>query len=205
MTKNTDAKNSITVGLIDNFDSFTFNIVHYLEALNCEVQVLRNDVVLSNDISKWDAVVISPGPGLPQEAGDLLVFIKQNFQRLPILGVCLGMQAIQVFFGGELYNLDHAYHGEQHDLQVLQPHALFNACPANFKVGLYHSWAVKKDASLCFDILAQLSDGTVQAFAHRNLPIYGVQFHPESIMTSHGKQIIANFVALVHQKNSKLV
>lgn len=194
------AKKSLKVGLIDNFDSFTYNLVHYFEGLDCEVDVIRNNELLAHDISEWNAVVISPGPGLPDEAGGLMTFLQENHQRMPILGVCLGMQAIQVFFGGVLYNLQNVFHGEPHELEVINTHPLFEACPSRFKVGLYHSWAVKKEASLPFDILAQLSDGTVQAITHKTLPIYGVQFHPESIMTEYGMQIIANFVELIHQK-----
>jgi para-aminobenzoate synthetase component 2 len=197
--------NTIKIGLIDNFDSFTYNLVHYFEGWNCEVEVLRNDAILTSDTSKWDAVVISPGPGIPEEAGDLLAFLNDNFHKFPILGVCLGMQAIQVFFGGSLYNLKNVYHGEPHELAVLIPHPLFENCPTHFNVGLYHSWAIKKSSSLPFEVIAELSDGTAQAIAHKDLPIYGVQFHPESIMTEHGKQIIANFVELVRQNKCKFV
>lgn len=190
----------IRIGLVDNYDSFTYNLVHYLQGINCEVDVVRNNTILSQDISKWDAVVISPGPGIPEEAGELLPFLNTYYNRLPILGVCLGMQAIHVFFGGQLYNLNKVYHGEQQDVELLKHHPLFENCPSLFGVGLYHSWAVKKSKDLPLNILAQLKDGTIQAFAHKTLPIYGVQFHPESIMTEYGKQIIANFVAMVSLK-----
>lgn len=180
--------------VVDNFDSFTYNLVHYLEALGSEVTVIRNTEADIDHLNSFDKIVLSPGPGLPREAGSLLQLIAQNYKRIPILGVCLGMQALGDFFGEKLYNLDEVKHGVSEKIRLITPGKLFKNLPVEFEVGLYHSWAVElKDNSIFFPT-AVSNNGVMMAFEHKHLPLYGVQFHPESVMTDVGKQLLINFL-----------
>lgn len=180
--------------VIDNFDSFTFNLVHYLEAFDCRVDVLRNNELAGKDFSSYDKAVLSPGPGLPHESGDLMAFIGDYHQQLPILGVCLGMQALGQFFGAELVNLDQVKHGVSETIHISRPGKLFRGLPPELEVGLYHSWAVCLPGESLFEEQARSASGVLMAMEHKILPLYGVQFHPESILTERGKEIIFNFL-----------
>ncbi len=182
--------------LIDNYDSFTYNLVHDLERIaNLHVEVLRNDE-LHHLRMDFDAYVISPGPGLPNESGNLMTFMsKLANSNAPVLGVCLGFQAMVEHSGGSLYNLNHVRHGMPFPLEVLETSPLYINTPLSQEVGLYHSWAVKrKTLPSEWLISAQSSEGVVMSAHHHTLPWIGVQFHPESILTTNGKEILKNWV-----------
>jgi anthranilate synthase component 2 len=181
--------------LIDNYDSFTFNLVHYLESFDCKVTVKRNDEVTLTDLFKKDALILSPGPGLPADAGQLMLILKDAIGTIPILGVCLGMQAIALTFGDNLYNQANVKHGVQELCSQCSESILYVDIPTQFKVGLYHSWAVQLafDSPLMATSFSQ--DSVLMSLEHKELPIFGLQYHPESIMTEVGKQIIFNFLA----------
>ena len=182
--------------VIDNYDSFTFNLVHYLEELDCTVTVKRNDQFDLGEIAHYDKIVLSPGPGIPDEAGLLKAVIKKYAKTKPMLGVCLGHQAIAEVFGGTLSNLTTVFHGVASSISVTQEDPLFKGLPASFDVGRYHSWVVNKPLPEGFVLLAEEENGQVMAFKHDTYPIYGVQFHPESIMSEHGHQILKNFLEI---------
>lgn len=180
--------------ILDNYDSFTFNLQHYFEALNCEVIVQRNDEVDHNLIIASDAIVLSPGPGLPINAGSMMDIIKNYHLSKPILGVCLGHQALAEFFGGSLFNMDRVMHGKEVSM-IHESSSLFIDIDSPLKIGLYHSWAVDLSSS------SLISTGAWKdvnmAFEHPKLPIFGVQFHPESILTQSGKEILKNFLSKI--------
>ena len=182
--------------LLDSFDSFTYNLFHYLEGLNCDVKVARNDQITLAEIQEFDKIILSPGPGLPEDAGILMDVLKEFAAKKPILGVCLGMQAIALHFGGSLYNLDKVKHGVAENVSQLTKSAIFKNIPQNFEVGLYHSWAVNSD--LPTDLISTVisENQVLMAIEHKSLPVYAVQFHPESILTPLGKKIIQNFIEL---------
>ena len=182
--------------VIDNYDSFTFNLVHYLEELGCTVTVKRNDQFNLEEVAGYDKIVLSPGPGIPDEAGLLKATIEAYASRIPMLGVCLGHQAIAEVFGGSLTNLSTVFHGVASQMTILQDDALFAGLPSSFDVGRYHSWVVNKPLPEGFILLAEEENGQVMAFKHETHPIYGVQFHPESVLTPDGKQLLKNWVAL---------
>lgn len=171
--------------------------MHYFEAFDCEVTVVRNDEISFDNIYEFDKVVLSPGPGLPKESGELMKMISHCVEsNIPLLGVCLGFQGIIEHFGGEIYNQNEVKHGVAETCFVQSPSVLFDGIPDEFKVGLYHSWACK-EAMLPAMLrpTAVNNDGVLMALEHTELPICGVQFHPESIMTENGKQIIQNFLS----------
>ena len=182
--------------VIDNYDSFTFNLVHYLEELNCEVTVKRNDQFEMDEVATFDKIVLSPGPGIPDEAGMLKPVIEKYAKTIPMLGVCLGHQAIAEVFGGTLTNLSTVFHGVSSSMTVLQDDPLFADLPKRLEVGRYHSWVVDKPLPKGFIILAEEENGQVMAFKHEKYPLYGVQFHPESVLTPQGKKMLENWVSL---------
>lgn len=182
--------------LIDNYDSFTYNLFHYLEPLVNEVVVCRNDAFELHTATQFDRIVFSPGPGLPKDAGVMPQLIAQYHQTIPMLGICLGMQAMAENFGGSLLNLKEVLHGVQSQCTVLQPNeALFKHLSNPFAVGHYHSWVVDK-ATLpsCLEITAENEHGHIMALRHKTAPLRGVQFHPESVLTPEGRQMLANWV-----------
>lgn len=181
--------------LIDNYDSFTYNLVHYLEGANTEVTVWRNDAISFQELSTFDAFVISPGPGLPAEAGLLTKFIEHAVAiKKPILGVCLGFQALVEHFGGTLFNQSRVRHGVSDSCRITASSRLFQGMPEIFPVGLYHSWAAEPHHfPESLQITALSERDVIMAFEHQTLPIFGVQFHPESILTENGRQLIRNF------------
>lgn len=182
--------------LLDSFDSFTYNLFHYLEAMGCEVKVARNNEITLAEVEEFDKIVLSPGPGLPENAGILMDLLQEFAVRKPILGVCLGMQAIALHFGGSLYNLPNVKHGIAEIAHQKEESLLFKGVSKKFEVGLYHSWAVNKELPKELKVTAISEKGVLMAIEHHDLPIYAVQFHPESILTREGKKIIQNFISL---------
>jgi anthranilate synthase component II len=190
--------------LIDNYDSFTWNLVHYLEQMVDEVVVLRNDDPGCLEPAGYDGVVISPGPGLPCEAAFTLDAIGLASGRIPLLGVCLGLQAIVVYFGGSLCNLPEVLHGRQCTSFVAQPDVpLFQEVPRVFKTGHYHSW-VADPQCLPDELIITATDefGNIMAIAHRDLPVMAVQFHPESVLTPDGMRMISNWVQVIRNRKT---
>ena len=179
--------------LLDNYDSFTFNLEHYLTGLGVQVEVVKNDA-LDIDPLAYDGIVLSPGPGLPQDAGRMNELLSLAESKIPVLGVCLGMQAIAEFLGGELYNLPNVKHGIQETVQLLKS-PLFEKLPEKIEVGLYHSWAVLEQSG-DFQVTALSESGVAMALSNNDRKLYGVQFHPESVMTPLGKTILENFIRL---------
>jgi anthranilate synthase component 2 len=181
--------------VIDNYDSFTYNLVHYLEDLNCEVTVYRNDEFELDEIGHFDKILLSPGPGIPDEAGLLKAVIQKYGSTKSIFGVCLGQQAIGEVYGGTLSNLDKVYHGVATTVKtIVANEVLFKGLEAEFEVGRYHSWVV--DASLP-DVLEATSfdeNGQVMSLRHKTFDVRGVQFHPESVLTPNGKKMLENWV-----------
>ncbi|MGQ2984587.1 anthranilate synthase component II [Flavobacterium sp.] len=182
--------------VIDNYDSFTYNLVHYLEALDAKVTVLRNDEVLIDEPADYDKILLSPGPGVPDEAGLLKDIIKKYAPTKSILGICLGQQAIGEVFGGSLINLEEVYHGVAATITITaDDELLYAGLPPEIEVGRYHSWSVDPDTLP--DVLEVTSvdgRGQVMSIRHKFLDVKGVQFHPESILTPFGKTILANWL-----------
>lgn len=166
-----------------------------MQALNVKVDVIRNDELDWASLNQYDKFILSPGPGLPDETTNLLMFIDLYHSKKPILGICLGMQALAEFFGGELINQEEVKHGVQEELNIVHKGHLFKDLPRHFKIGLYHSWKVNPESlGVEWDLLAYSKSGVLMAIEHKKKPIFGVQFHPESIMTEYGKEILANFL-----------
>jgi len=184
--------------LFDNYDSFTYNLFHYLRELGADVEVIRNDKIAIEDVERFDKIVLSPGPGIPEEAGILLPLIKHYAPTKTILGVCLGEQAIAEAFGATLINLTNVHHGISSDIKVLKEDTLFEGLPAVFKAGRYHSWAVSKDnLPDCLEVIAEdTEEGEIMAIRHKEYNVRGIQFHPESVLTPDGKCIIKNWLEL---------
>lgn len=182
------------VVIIDNYDSFTYNLSHLVKQLGAEVAVLRNDQFELPQLSKYDKILLSPGPGIPSEAGLLLDVIRTYAGKKPILGVCLGHQAIGEYFGGKLINLNQVYHGVATDCQKVADDPIFSGLPEHFTIGRYHSWVVSKDAFPdCLEITALSPDGEIMALRHKQYDIHGIQFHPESVLTPDGERMIKNW------------
>ncbi|MBI2257596.1 MAG: aminodeoxychorismate/anthranilate synthase component II [Flavobacteriia bacterium] len=181
--------------LIDNYDSFTYNIVHYLYSFTENITVIKNDEI-ENKFYDYDAIIISPGPGLPSESGNLMNFIENHFTQIKILGICLGMQALAFFtHKNSLFNLKKVKHGIQEPIFILEKSdILFKDLPKSLNVGLYHSWAVNDDIENEWFITSKNKENINMSIKNKKYPIWGVQFHPESIMTENGKQIIKNFL-----------
>ncbi len=183
--------------IIDNYDSFTYNLSHLVKELGAEVCVVRNDRFNLDDIDAFDKIILSPGPGIPSEAGLLLDVIRRYAGRKPILGVCLGHQAIGEAFGGTLENLSEVFHGVATPCHIIAEDPLFKGIAPEFEVGRYHSWVVSKENFPdCLEITAVSDEGQVMALRHRTMEIHGIQFHPESVLTPEGRIIIQNFLAL---------
>lgn len=183
--------------IIDNYDSFVYNIVHYLNLLGCKTAVVRNDQFELDLITSFDRVVLSPGPGIPEEAGKLLeaiAFIKRLNNPIPTLGVCLGHQAIAESFGAQLTNLDQVYHGLSSAISVETDSLLYRGLETPLVVGRYHSWVVSDLENLPLEVTARDENGTIMSFQHNNLPFTGVQYHPESVLTPKGLELIKNWL-----------
>jgi len=182
--------------VIDNYDSFTYNLVHLVNELGRDVEVWRNDKFELADVEQFDHILLSPGPGIPEEAGLLLDVIKTYAPTKSIFGVCLGQQAIAEAFGGKLLNLGRPMHGIATPINVLdKDEVLFKECPEVINVGRYHSWVVdNKGLPDCFVITATDASDEIMALRHKDLDVRGVQFHPESVLTDHGKQMMKNWL-----------
>src|SRR6478609_9166027 len=181
--------------VIDNYDSFTYNLVHYLEALDCEVTVYRNDEFELEEIAKFDKILLSPGPGLPDEAGLLKPLIQKYASSKSILGVCLGQQAIGEVFGGKLTNLDKVYHGVANNIKVLvEDEILFKGLPKEIQVGRYHSWVVDPNLPEVLEATSVDENNQIMSLRHKTLDVRGVQFHPESVLTPLGMQMLKNWI-----------
>ncbi|WP_447636508.1 anthranilate synthase component II [Flavobacterium microcysteis] len=182
--------------VVDNYDSFTYNLVHYLEALDCQVTVLRNDEIELEEVKNYDKILLSPGPGLPSEAGLLNQIIKEYASSKSILGICLGQQAIGEVFGSTLKNLEKVYHGTATKAKILVgDEPLLKNIPTEFWVGRYHSWVVEKsNLGPDLEITSVDENGEIMSLRHKNFDVRGMQFHPESILTPYGKQILENWI-----------
>ena len=183
--------------VIDNYDSFTYNLVHYIEKITGKrVDVFRNDQISVDEVGNYDKILLSPGPGVPVEAGILLDVIRKHGPTKSILGVCLGHQAIGEAFGGTLTNLDKVYHGIASEIEVLTPNdSLYKGIPAKFNVGRYHSWVVaKENLPDCFTITSTDEKGLIMGISHKTYDVKGVQYHPESVLTEHGLTIMKNWL-----------
>ena len=184
--------------IIDNYDSFTYNLVHLVKELGVNPIVIRNDKFKMEEVQDFDKIILSPGPGIPDEAGSLKQLISTYASSKSILGVCLGQQAIAEVFGAKLINLEKVYHGIESEIEQTHEDYLFSDIPEKFIAGRYHSWVVDPNLSSDLECIAIDSNKQVMALRHKNFDLRGVQFHPESIMTPEGKKIIQNF--LNHQK-----
>lgn len=182
--------------LLDNYDSFTFNLLHYLQKYDgVEVDVFRNDAISVKEAAVYDAIVLSPGPGLPQQAGIMMELINEYKTQKKMLGVCLGLQAIAVSFGYELFNLETVQHGVARKTILTSEDYLFDGIPQEFICGRYHSWVVKNNGDNKSLITTAVDQSNhIMAMKHKAYNLRGVQFHPESILTEHGHQIIYNWL-----------
>ncbi len=183
--------------IIDNYDSFTYNLSHLVKQLGAEVTVYRNDQFELPQLEAFDKIILSPGPGIPSEAGLLLDVIKTYAGRKPILGVCLGHQAIGEAFGGRLENLSEVFHGVATPCRILNHQDLFAGLPDTITVGRYHSWVVSHHSLPdCLEILAESDEGQIMALKHKCFDIFGIQFHPESVLTPNGSTLITNWLQM---------
>ena len=185
--------------VFDNYDSFTYNLVHILrEISDAEIDVVRNDKLWLEDAVIYDKIVLSPGPGVPSEAGLLLDLIRMYAPSKSILGVCLGHQALCEAFGATLINLTDVHHGLSEKVIRITPDPLFEGLPDFFNVGRYHSWAVSpENLPDCIEVTAVDEEGQIMAMQHKQYDLHGVQFHPESVLTPDGKTIMKNWLNIV--------
>lgn len=195
--------------VIDNYDSFTYNLVHLVKELGADVTVYRNDQFELEDLERFDKIMLSPGPGIPSEAGLLLDVIKRYAGVKPILGICLGEQAIGEVFGGTLVNLSDVFHGVQtpaHLVDSVKTHEvdyIFKGLHRDILVGRYHSWVVDAESlPECLEITCTSNEGQVMALRHKEFDIRGIQFHPESVLTPDGKKMINNWLLHIDNKNT---
>ena len=183
--------------VIDNYDSFTYNLVHYIAKLTeIPVEVFRNDQIGLDEVEAYSRILLSPGPGIPIEAGICLELIRRYAPTKSILGVCLGHQAIGEAFGGSLINLDQVYHGVATPINIVAPEdPLYQGIPGRIDVGRYHSWVVsREDLPSCFKINSLDDQGMIMGISHKEYNVKGVQYHPESVLTQHGLKIIENWL-----------
>ncbi len=182
--------------VLDNYDSFVYNLVHYIKQLGYEdLDVYRNDKISLEDVAIYDKIVLSPGPGIPEEAGIMIDLIKYYAESKSILGVCLGHQAIAEAFGIELENMDEVLHGVGNTIKVIEDDVIYTGIPNEFQVGRYHSWQVKKDTlGDTFKLTGIDENGNVMSMRHNTLDVVGVQYHPESVLTEHGLKIVENWL-----------
>lgn len=184
----------MNIVVIDNYDSFVFNLVRYLqEAISAEITVFRNNEIDFEALEECDGILLSPGPGIPNEAGDMNAVLQQFARTKPILGVCLGHQAIGEFFGAILVQNEHPIHGKSSRVKTLTGR-LFKGLPEDIEVGRYHSWTLASPLPECLKVTALTMSGEIMAFEHESLNITGVQFHPESILTPDGRTMLNNWI-----------
>lgn len=183
--------------IVDNYDSFTYNLFHIVQACNVDVNVVRNDQLNFDSIEDYDKIILSPGPGLPSETKNMFRILEHFAEKKPMLGVCLGMQGMAEFFGAQLENQESVKHGVQEKVIIQTESKLFNGVPRIFSAGLYHSWKVDAHTLPHHFIRTSYSENDVlMSMEHTTLPLFGVQFHPESILTEFGEQIMMNFLNL---------
>lgn len=181
--------------VIDNYDSFTYNLVHLVREFGVEVGVKRNDQFALSELEPYDRIILSPGPGIPSEAGLLLDVIKTYAGKKPMLGVCLGHQAIGEVFGAKLENLKEVYHGVATPIDIVADDVLFDGLPRSIEVGRYHSWVISHEGFPdSLEITAESAEHQIMAVRHKTLNIRGIQFHPESVLTPDGHKIIDNWL-----------
>ncbi|SMO70993.1 anthranilate synthase component 2 [Saccharicrinis carchari] len=185
--------------VLDNYDSFTYNLVHYIEEIvGHNIDVFRNDQISLDDVVPYDKILLSPGPGVPKDAGILIPLIKKYGSSKSILGVCLGHQGIAEAYGGSILNLPSVYHGVATSVSITDDsEPLFKEVPNTINAGRYHSWAVnEKDLPGCFQVTSRDDQGEIMSMRHKKYDLRGVQFHPESILTEHGKTMMRNWLAI---------
>ncbi len=182
--------------VIDNYDSFTFNIVHYLEGMGAHVNICRNDKIDWELVKNTQHILLSPVPGLPDKAGDLLKLINKFHTSKSILGICLGHQAIAQYFGHRINNMKKVLHGKTSILHVKDFSCLFQGLPSTYEIGHYHSWIVEKNQKSDLITTAFNDLGEIMAFRHKQFNLYGVQFHPESILSEHGRTLLFNWLKI---------
>ena len=183
--------------IIDNYDSFTYNLSHLVKELGAEVTVVRNDQFELADLEPYSKIILSPGPGIPSEAGLLLDVIRTYAGKKPILGVCLGHQAIGEVFGGKLENLSDVFHGVATPCHIIADDPIFSGIDRDITIGRYHSWVVSNEGLPdCLEVTAVSDERQVMALRHKTLNVRGIQFHPESVLTPDGKKMIQNFLYL---------
>ena len=183
--------------IIDNYDSFTYNLSHLVKELGAEVTVVRNDQFELADLEPYSKIILSPGPGIPSEAGLLLDVIRTYAGKKPILGVCLGHQAIGESFGGKLENLSDVFHGVATPCHIIADDPIFSGIERTITIGRYHSWVVSKEQLPdCLEVTAESDEGQIMALRHKTMNIRGIQFHPESVLTPDGKKMLQNWMFL---------
>ena len=183
--------------IIDNYDSFTYNLSHLVKELGAEVTVVRNDQFELPDLEQYSKIILSPGPGIPSEAGLLLDVIRTYAGKKPILGVCLGHQAIGEVFGAKLENLSDVFHGVATPCHIIADDPIFSGLERDITIGRYHSWVVsREDLPDCLEVTAESDEGQIMALRHRELNVRGIQFHPESVLTPDGKKMLQNWMFL---------
>ncbi len=190
-------RNKLNIVIVDNYDSFTYNLAHLVRSLGAEVTVWRNDQFQMDDLEPFDKIILSPGPGVPSEAGLLCGVIQKYAGRKPILGICLGHQAIGEVFGAKLLNLSEVYHGVATEGTQLGIDPVFNNLPKRIVMGRYHSWVVdRKDLPQCLIVTAESDDGCIMAMRHNKYDVVGIQFHPESVLTPDGAVMLSNWLSM---------
>lgn len=181
--------------IIDNYDSFTYNLAHLVKELGAEVSVVRNDQFRLSELKPFDKIILSPGPGIPTEAGLLIDVIDAYAPVKPILGVCLGHQAIGEYFGGKLTNLSQVFHGIASTISITAPDYIYKELPAQVQVGRYHSWVVDNEGLPdCLEVTSVSEEGQIMSLRHKQYDVRGIQYHPESVLTPEGRKIIANWL-----------
>ena len=187
------------IALIDNYDSFVYNLLRYIKEAEQEVIIMRNDNIDYKLLERCHGIVLSPGPGLPSEAGELMPIIKQFAHTKAILGICLGHQALAEHFGAKLRQLMAPVHGKASTAILNQQSKLYEKLPAEIEVARYHSWCVDEETvPVEIHVTAKLRSGEIMSIEHKNLPIHGLQFHPESILTPEGRTLISNWLKMVN-------
>ena len=181
--------------IIDNYDSFTYNLAHLVKELGAEVSVVRNDQFRLSELKPFDKIILSPGPGIPTEAGLLMDVIDAYASVKPILGVCLGHQAIGEYFGGKLTNLSQVFHGIASTISITAPDYIYKELPAQVQVGRYHSWVVDNEGLPdCLEVTSVSEEGQIMSLRHKQYDVRGIQYNPESVLTPEGRKIIANWL-----------
>jgi len=183
--------------VLDNYDSFTYNLVHMFRSMNIEHEVFRNDKITAEEALEFDLVILSPGPGIPSEAGNMPEIIAACAGKKPILGICLGHQAIAEYLGGELNNMSTVYHGVKSEISITSDEEIFEGVPKKIEVGRYHSWEVVRESlPESVRVTAEDDHGGIMALTEPSQKLYGIQFHPESVMTEYGDQMMRNFIKI---------